>query len=82
MTQFFAFSKHSDYDYYCFNFRQYGQHYIVLVEDAHKYVGYLADNCNLMDAGSGSNQIYLTFPVESTFTEEDVHNYFKYCLLT
>lgn len=57
--------------------RQYGQHYIVLVEDAHKYVGYLADNCNLMDAGSGSNQIYLTFPVESTFTEEDVHNYFK-----
>lgn len=26
---------------------------------------------------SGSRQIYLTFPAESTFTEEDVSNYFE-----
>lgn len=26
---------------------------------------------------TGSRQIYLTFPAESTFTEEDVSNYFE-----
>jgi hypothetical protein len=26
----------------------------------------------------GSRQIYLTFPADSTFREEDVSNYFRY----
>lgn len=29
-------------------------------------------------ANPGSRQIYLTFPADSTFKEEDVSNYFKY----
>lgn len=28
-------------------------------------------------ANPGSRQIYLTFPADSTFTEEDVSNYFR-----
>lgn len=33
-------------------------------------------------ANPGSRQIYLTFPADSTFKEEDVSNYFRYnCLI-
>jgi hypothetical protein len=28
----------------------------------------------------GSRQIYLTFPADSTFREEDVSNYFRYVI--
>ncbi|KAF0908391.1 hypothetical protein E2562_025065 [Oryza meyeriana var. granulata] len=35
------------------------------------------ESCNLMDTGAGSNQIYMTFPVHSKFTEDDIENYFK-----
>ncbi|RWW38109.1 hypothetical protein BHE74_00056682 [Ensete ventricosum] len=31
-------------------------------------------------ANPGSRQIYLTFPADSTFTEEDVSNYFRLVL--
>uniref|UniRef100_A0A0D9X0U3 C3H1-type domain-containing protein n=1 Tax=Leersia perrieri TaxID=77586 RepID=A0A0D9X0U3_9ORYZ len=59
--------------------REHGQYYVVLVEDAQKYMECLglAHSCNLMDTGSGSNQIYMTFPVHSKFTEDDVKNYFN-----
>ncbi|KAL2944896.1 Zinc finger CCCH domain-containing protein 18 [Bienertia sinuspersici] len=54
-----------------------GQHDVILAEDALKYS---LDNRNERnDPGqivSGSRQIYLTFPPESTFTEEDVSDYF------
>ena len=30
-----------------------------------------------LDSNPGSRQIYLTFPADSTFKEEDVSNYFK-----
>lgn len=66
-----------------FNFREHGQYHVVLVEDARKkYMDCLglAHSCNLMDTGTGSNQIYMTFPVHSKFTDDDVENYFKYCL--
>ncbi|KZV29517.1 zinc finger CCCH domain-containing protein 18-like [Dorcoceras hygrometricum] len=58
--------------------RPHGQHAVVLVEDAPKYVGDIHGDRN--DPGPvviGSRQIYLTFPAESTFTEEDVSNYFS-----
>ncbi|KAE9614747.1 putative transcription factor C3H family [Lupinus albus] len=50
-----------------------GQHAVVLAEDAPKYMqkGDFGQNI------SASRQIYLTFPAESTFTEEDVSNYFN-----
>uniref|UniRef100_A0A0E0LMP9 C3H1-type domain-containing protein n=1 Tax=Oryza punctata TaxID=4537 RepID=A0A0E0LMP9_ORYPU len=60
--------------------REHGQYYVVLVEDARKkYMDCLglAQSCNLMDTGTGSNQIYMTFPVHSKFTDDDVQNYFK-----
>ncbi|XP_061375684.1 zinc finger CCCH domain-containing protein 18-like isoform X2 [Gastrolobium bilobum] len=53
--------------------RPHGQHAVVLVEDAPQYMqsGDFAHNI------SASRQIYLTFPADSTFTEEDVSNYFS-----
>ncbi|XVF33895.1 hypothetical protein REPUB_Repub18cG0010900 [Reevesia pubescens] len=57
--------------------RPHGQHSVILAEDAPKYM----DNRNHRnDPGpivSGSRQIYLTFPAESTFSEDDVSNYFS-----
>ena len=32
-------------------------------------------------ANSASKQIYLTFPADSSFKDEDVSNYFRYILL-
>lgn len=57
--------------------RPHGQHAVILTEDASKYT--LDNRSERNDPGpivSGSRQIYLTFPAESTFTEEDVSNYF------
>ncbi|KAJ8430522.1 hypothetical protein Cgig2_012921 [Carnegiea gigantea] len=58
--------------------RPHGQHSVILAEDASKYNLEIRSERN--DPGpivSGSRQIYLTFPAESTFTEEDVSNYFS-----
>ncbi|KAK7299959.1 hypothetical protein RJT34_10790 [Clitoria ternatea] len=53
--------------------RPHGQHAVVLAEDApaHLQKGEFGRNI------SASRQIYLTFPADSTFTEEDVSNYFS-----
>ncbi|XP_019435670.1 PREDICTED: zinc finger CCCH domain-containing protein 18-like isoform X1 [Lupinus angustifolius] len=50
-----------------------GQHAVILAEDVSKYMqkGDFGQNI------SASLQIYLTFPAESTFTDEDVANYFN-----
>ena len=61
---------------FCLNFRPHGQHAIVLAEDAPKYE-YRNERNDLGAALSSSHQIYLTFPAESSFTDEDVLNYFK-----
>ncbi|MED6193414.1 hypothetical protein PIB30_019147 [Stylosanthes scabra] len=53
--------------------RPHGQHAVVLAEDAPKYIGKGEFGQNI----SASRQIYLTFPADSTFTEEDVSNYFN-----
>ncbi|AQL06926.1 Putative RNA-binding zinc finger family protein [Zea mays] len=48
-------------------------------DEAHKFMGRprldRADFANMMNPGS--RQIYLTFPADSTFREEDVSNYFS-----
>ncbi|KAL3851145.1 hypothetical protein ACJIZ3_013027 [Penstemon smallii] len=62
----------------CLIDRPHGQHAVILVEDAPKYMMDVRGGRD--DPGpivSGSRQIYLTFPAESAFTEEDVSNYFS-----
>ncbi|XP_066387628.1 zinc finger CCCH domain-containing protein 54-like isoform X1 [Miscanthus floridulus] len=57
--------------------RPHGQHSVVLAEDAARYTEFRGERGG--DMGSvpaSSHQIYLTFPAESTFIEEDVATYF------
>ncbi|OWM85830.1 zinc finger CCCH domain-containing protein 18-like isoform X2 [Punica granatum] len=54
--------------------RPHGQHAVILAEDAPKYPEGRNEGTLI---NSKSKQIYLTFPAESTFTEEDVSNYFS-----
>ncbi|KAG8062901.1 hypothetical protein GUJ93_ZPchr0003g17569 [Zizania palustris] len=60
--------------------RPHGQHSVVLAEDAAKFMDFRCDRGGGGgDTGSvpaSSHQIYLTFPAESTFTDDDVANYF------
>lgn len=56
--------------------RPHGQHAVVLAEDAAKYMDFHGERSDPGPIVSGSRQIYLTFPAESTFTEEDVSDYF------
>ncbi|XP_028778986.1 zinc finger CCCH domain-containing protein 18 isoform X2 [Neltuma alba] len=51
--------------------RPHGQHAVVLVEDRYLERGDPSQNI------SASRQIYLTFPADSTFTEQDVSDYFN-----
>ncbi|KAL8226572.1 hypothetical protein R6Q57_016404 [Mikania cordata] len=59
--------------------RPHGQHSVVLADDASRYMETRYDRSfsNPGPIVSGSKQIYLTFPAESTFTEDDVANYFS-----
>lgn len=57
--------------------RPHGQHAVILAEDVPKYMEHRGDRNDPGPIVSGSRQIYLTFPAESTFTEDDVSNYFN-----
>ncbi|RWW87961.1 hypothetical protein BHE74_00003186 [Ensete ventricosum] len=46
-------------------------------DDTHKFVCRSRFERNDFMANPGSRQIYLTFPADSTFSEEDVSNYFR-----
>ncbi|XP_074584503.1 zinc finger CCCH domain-containing protein 53-like isoform X2 [Curcuma longa] len=46
-------------------------------DDSHKFIGRSRMERNDFMANPGSRQIYLTFPADSTFSEEDVSNYFS-----
>ncbi|KAE8676319.1 Zinc finger CCCH domain-containing protein 18 [Hibiscus syriacus] len=54
--------------------RPHGQHAVILAEDAPKYAPERNDPGAIV---AGSRQIYLTFPADSTFTEQDVSHYFN-----
>ncbi|KAL4581417.1 hypothetical protein LXL04_017631 [Taraxacum kok-saghyz] len=56
--------------------RPHGQHAVILADEIAKYTDY-GDRNEQGGIVAGSKQIYLTFPAESTFTEQDVSNYFK-----
>jgi len=63
----------------CLN-RPHGQHAVVLAEDAHRFAAFHhADHRgdHVSGVNPSSRQIYLTFPAESTFTEEDVTSHFR-----
>jgi hypothetical protein len=58
---------------------------VVLAEDAARYTEFRGERGGGGDMGSvpaSSHQIYLTFPAESTFIEEDVATYFGYTYCT
>ncbi|KAL0001500.1 hypothetical protein SO802_015281 [Lithocarpus litseifolius] len=57
--------------------RPHGQHSVMLAEDVPKYLEYTGERSDPGGIVAGSRQIYLTFPAESTFTEQDVSNYFN-----
>ncbi|XP_020682502.1 zinc finger CCCH domain-containing protein 18-like [Dendrobium catenatum] len=57
--------------------RPHGQHSVILVEPVPKYLDCRNERNELRSTASSSHQIYLTFPAESTFTEDDVSDYFK-----
>ncbi|MCO5608520.1 hypothetical protein L7F22_062731 [Adiantum nelumboides] len=57
--------------------RPHGQHAVVLAEDAMRFSAFRSDRDELCTVNPGSRQIYLTFPAESTFSEEDVSAYFR-----
>ncbi|XP_024959212.1 zinc finger CCCH domain-containing protein 18 isoform X2 [Cynara cardunculus var. scolymus] len=57
--------------------RPHGQHSVILADEIAKYMDYNGDRNEQGGIVAGSRQIYLTFPAESTFTEQDVSNYFK-----
>lgn len=57
--------------------RPHGQHAVVLAEDAYKFIAYRGGKEDLGGIIPGSRQIYLTFPAESAFTEEDVSAHFR-----
>ena len=46
-------------------------------DDTHKFVCRSRFERNDLMANPGSRQIYLTFPADSIFSEEDVSNYFR-----
>ncbi|KAJ0982217.1 hypothetical protein J5N97_010472 [Dioscorea zingiberensis] len=57
--------------------RPHGQHSLVLSEDAPRYMDLRNEKIDLLEAAASSCQIYLTFPADSTFSEEDVLKYFN-----
>ncbi|PSS14330.1 Zinc finger CCCH domain-containing protein [Actinidia chinensis var. chinensis] len=57
--------------------RPHGQHSVILAEDFPKYMEFNGERSDHGGIVAGSRQIYLTFPAESTFTEQDVSNYFN-----
>uniref|UniRef100_A0A7N0TZ33 Uncharacterized protein n=1 Tax=Kalanchoe fedtschenkoi TaxID=63787 RepID=A0A7N0TZ33_KALFE len=61
----------------CIIDKPHGQHSIILAEDVPKYFEYRSGRNNPGPIVSGSRQIYLTFPAESTFNEDDVAQYFS-----
>ncbi|KAL6658029.1 hypothetical protein ACP70R_004276 [Stipagrostis hirtigluma subsp. patula] len=58
--------------------RPHGQHSVVLAEDAARYTEFRGERGggDMGSAPASSHQIYLTFPAESIFSEEDVSKYF------
>ncbi|XP_017245134.1 zinc finger CCCH domain-containing protein 18 isoform X2 [Daucus carota subsp. sativus] len=59
------------------SYRPHGQHCVILAKDFPKYMESNGERNEHGGILAGSRQIYLTFPAESTFSEQDVSNYFN-----
>ncbi|XP_038905764.1 zinc finger CCCH domain-containing protein 18-like isoform X2 [Benincasa hispida] len=57
--------------------RPHGQHAVILAEDAPKFMDHRKDKNDPGPIVSSARQIYMTFPADSTFTEDDVSDYFS-----
>ncbi|KAL8140501.1 hypothetical protein V2J09_006522 [Rumex salicifolius] len=57
--------------------RAHGQHSVILAEDLVKFLEFTSDQSEHGLVPIGARQIYLTFPAESVFNEQDVSNYFS-----
>ncbi|XP_078442378.1 zinc finger CCCH domain-containing protein 18-like, partial [Wolffia australiana] len=57
--------------------RPHGQHLVMLTEDAWKYEDTMNEGNDMGYKKSNSNKIYITFHYESSFTKDDVFNYFS-----
>jgi hypothetical protein len=78
-TKFYYYSFLISYfQFWCY-LRPHGQHSLVLAEDARKYIDYT--RLGQQGTSRSSHQIYLTFPADSKFSEEEVELYFRYILL-
>lgn len=56
---------------------------LMMGDEMHKFGRSRLDRNEFLNGGAGmvnpgSRQIYLTFPADSTFSEEDVSNYFRF----
>uniref|UniRef100_A0A9I9D7D1 Zinc finger CCCH domain-containing protein 18-like n=1 Tax=Cucumis melo TaxID=3656 RepID=A0A9I9D7D1_CUCME len=60
--------------------RPHGQHAVILAEDAPKFMDHRKDRNDPGSIVSSARQIYMTFPADSTFTEDDVSDYFRQML--
>lgn len=65
------------FDIFCIYDRPHGQHAVILAEDIPKYMEYSGERNEHGAIVADSRQIYLTFPAECTFSEQDVWNYFR-----
>eukprot|EP00249_Psilotum_nudum_P015444 c25332_g1_i1 orf=694-2931(-) len=57
--------------------RPHGQHAVLLADEVNKFLPCREERDDLNVVNPGSRQIYLTFPAESTFTEDDVSTHFR-----
>ncbi|KAI0525022.1 hypothetical protein KFK09_004412 [Dendrobium nobile] len=57
--------------------RPHGQHSVILAEDAPRYLECQPERGEPVATSTSTHRIYLTFPPDSTFTENDVFNYFN-----
>lgn len=60
-----------------YNCSPHGQHSVILAEDLPRFMERKSERNDHGAIVAGSRQIYLTFPAESTFSEDDVSEYFK-----
>ncbi|KAK4437511.1 Zinc finger CCCH domain-containing protein 18 [Sesamum alatum] len=56
--------------------RPHGQQSIILGEDIPRYLKFIEERHEQESGGVGTCQVYLTFPPQSIFSEQDVDNYF------
>ncbi|KAL0300432.1 UNVERIFIED_CONTAM: Zinc finger CCCH domain-containing protein 18 [Sesamum calycinum] len=57
--------------------RPHGQQSIILGEDIPKYQKFIGEKHEQESGGVGTCQVYLTFPPQSIFSEQDVNDYFS-----